>query len=463
MMHAEREPPGLMEVFMRHALRLTVYGAMIGAAAVCGPLVHAHQFPEVNVSPDDFGDTEYDSARDGIYCSTCNFGEGNSRFNWTDPLGHLWLGHINWETGALQPRNGKAEIVDSHAAFWSAFGNGPEWAFSQQGSQLVYTRYVPGMPRTPAYAGAAMATMVDGVWTAGFLPGAIAPTGTPGAGNTILPEASQGGLDPVALVLYLNLAIPPQMFTEQVVLTGASPNLTPFGSFANGISERWVPGTHQLLFLGYAPPDANGVVYQQVFWYDMDTNAVAQLTTDSTNKDNCFMFQAPEFNDTYVFYTVANNATIDVYEQTGFDNSGAPQFQLINQISSPDPLYPSITSTEPFINCTPACRTYIFMALPAVENKNPSMVPSGLAVTNIDPANPFFEELTNSSSPVRRRVDPEYFITAKGPFLYYNRVIPATSTTPAKSEGEFFIDMLLGAPSGPCVGSSAEGGMLPGC
>jgi hypothetical protein len=41
------------------------------------------------------------------------------------------------------------------------------------------------------------------------------------------------------------------------------------------------------------------VIYQQVFWYDMDTNAVAQLTTGPTNKEDCFMFQAPEFNDTY--------------------------------------------------------------------------------------------------------------------------------------------------------------------
>ena len=65
--------------------------------------------------------------------------------------------------------------------------------------------------------------------------------------------------------------------------------------------------------------------------------------------------------------------------------------------------------------------------------------------------------------PYRQREDPEYFITPNGAYLYYNQIIPATGSTNYKNLGEYFIDMQLGTPSGACVGSSAEGGLMPGC
>jgi hypothetical protein len=73
---------------------------------------------------------------------------------------------------------------------------------------------------------------------------------------------------------------------------------------------------------------------------------------------------------------------------------------------------------------------------------------NGLAVANIDPAHPLFKHLTDASSPVRTRADPEYFITANGPYLYYARVVPASATIATKSEAESYIDMRLGPPTG---------------
>ena len=81
-------------------------------------------------------------------------------------------------------------------------------------------------------------------------------------------------------------------------------------------------------------------------------------------------------------------------------------------------------------------------------------MPNGLAVTNIDPTQPRFTQLTDANSPARIRGDPEYFITANGPYLYYVRLVPATATTLTRSEGEFYIDMHLGPPTGP--GGTAE-------
>jgi hypothetical protein len=72
-----------------------------------------------------------------------------------------------------------------------------------------------------------------------------------------------------------------------------------------------------------------------------------------------------------------------------------------------------------------------------------------LAVTNIDPANPQFKILVpDSSTPPHQRLDPEYFITANGRCLYFQRIIAATSTYRAKNEGEIYLDVQLGPPMG---------------
>jgi hypothetical protein len=443
--------------------------ALAAIAALLLTSAASAQYTEVQVSKDNFGDTEYDWARDGIYCQSCNFGEGNARFNWTDHQGHLWIGHIDPTTAAFTPESGKAELADTSAFWWDVFGNGPEWAFSTQNgqviSQLVYTRYPPGQPATKDNAGAAFATPVQGGWTAAFFPGALGTVDAPM--NSALPEASQCNRDPGALTLYERVDSKNKaLYWEQTSsAAGTAPNLTPFGAYANGISERWVPCTHQLVFIGYGLA-TDGHEYDQVFWYDTDSNVVQQLTKDPAAHKASFMFQAPEFGDQYVFFTLANDLTYQIYLQNGTAANGAPTFELINSISSPDPEETVMTTPEPFINCTPQCQTYIFTALAPASPTGPSG--NGLGVMNINPAAPLFEVLvTANSTPLSHRADPEYFITSFGPILYYDRsAVEDDALGGDKSDrhqGHWYIDMLLGAPSGPCVGSSAEGGMMPGC
>jgi uncharacterized membrane protein len=428
-------------------------------------------FTEVQVSTFDFGDIEFDWGRDGVYCATCNYGQGNARFNWPDQNGNIWLGHLDPTTGAFTPPAGNNELVDTTDLYVL---NGPEWAFSTQDgqviSQLIYTRYTPGQPAITANAGVAFATPFAGGWTANFLPGAGPASG--GAMNTVDPIATQCNTDPIALALFNDLASPQDVFWEPITIaTETAPNLTPFGPYFSAISggkpgARWVPCTHQLVFIGAAPPDASGNVYQQVFWYDTDSQVVQQLTVDSRGHAEAFMFQAPEFNDNYVFYTTSGDAEIDVYEQTGVGSNGAPTFQLVNQITSPDSTEPYISSTESFINCTPTCQTYIFMKLSSevIGPRNRLQVANGVAVANINPAQPLFEILVpNWATPTIQRTDLEYYITTTGPYLYYGSNTVSSNTTSLQILGHWYIDMQLGAPSGACVGSSAEGGMLPGC
>jgi hypothetical protein len=438
------------------------------AAAFVALPAHAQTYTEVQVSPVGFGDIEFDWGRDGVSCPNCNYRQGNARFNWTDTDENLWIGHLDPATGAFTPTDGNNELVDTHAFFWKKWGNGPEWAFSSRDgaviSQLVYTRYPPDANE---YASAAFATMENGVWVPQYFPGEGGPFPTQlYANTTIQPVPSQCNTDPGALVLFHNIGSPPKMYWEPVSsAAGTAPTLTPFGSYANLLVERFVPCTHQLVFQGPAPPDSSGNVYAQIFWYDIDTGAVDQLTTSPYRKHGAFMFRAPEFDDNYVLFTVSNSREIDVYQQTGTKSDGSPKFTLINQIMSPDLSEPFINSPEPFINCTPTCQTYIFMTLSATyDSQTSTTVPNGLAITNINPAQPFFKILVPAASrPPKQRLDPEYFITAKGPYLYYERTTVQTDTTPYKTEGEWYIDLQLGVPSGACVGSSAQDGLLPGC
>ena len=437
-------------------------------------VVIAQTFTEVQVSTDNLGDIEFDWGRDGVYCAACNFGQGNARFNWTDSSGNLWVGHVDPNTGAFTPPAATNELVDAAAAFHGAFGNGPEWAFSTQNgqvvSQLVYTRYTPGTTAASDNAAAAFATPVAGGWAPIFFPGVL-PVSSGGSAATFDPLASQCNGDPFALAYFYDSATPPDIFYEPVNSSpGTAPALTPFGAYSAGTSAgkpgtRWVPCTHRLTYVGSAQPDATGAVYEQVFLYDTDTNVVQQLTADAAQHAEVFMFQAPEFNDAYVFYTIVNNLEIDVYQQSGVLGNGAPTFRLVNRISSTDPAEPYIAGTEPLINCTPACQTYIFMRLHStVPGAISGNVPNGLAVTNIDPAHPIFKVLASqASTPTIQRIDVEYYITSNGPYLYFDRNTINSATTQFQYGGRSYIDMQLGAPSGICVGSSAEGGMAPGC
>ena len=94
--------------------------ATAGVLAALALPLHAQTSSEVQVSAVSFGDIEFDWGRDGVNCPTCNFGQGNSRFNWTDQSHHLWVGHVDSATGALDPPAGNNELVDTTAYFWKS-------------------------------------------------------------------------------------------------------------------------------------------------------------------------------------------------------------------------------------------------------------------------------------------------------------------------------------------------------
>jgi hypothetical protein len=86
-------------------------------ATVLATPAQAQLAPEVQVSTVAFGDLEFDWGRDGTNCPTCNFGQGNSRFSWTDRQGNRWVGCVDFNTGLFRSPAGNNELVDTTAAF----------------------------------------------------------------------------------------------------------------------------------------------------------------------------------------------------------------------------------------------------------------------------------------------------------------------------------------------------------
>jgi hypothetical protein len=446
-------------------------------------------FTEVSVSQYMTGDIEFDWARDGRYCSTCNYGSTNSQVNWTDRNSNLWVNYVNPVTGMFTPSSGRQTNVTTSAFFWQDWGNGPEWAFStpvagqDPVSQLVYTGFAPGSPPngTYEYAVSEFATQTGNsggtaTWQNTFFPGAYAPPQQ----NSVLPLASQCVTDSAASALFENLLTPTQMFTETLsTATGTQPLKTPFGAIANGIGERYIAcgrdanspypqSTRWLTFQGDVTIGDN--VLQQEFWYDMDTQVWQQLTFDPTTKQRGVMFKAPDFPDAngnaqYILMTVAADQQIEVFLQTGTNSNGSPIMTLVNTIYSPDPGEPYMFDPKAFVNCTPQCVTYVVMGLGTVaESQQTETEPNGIGVTTLNPNNPFFEVLVAANTvdqltgQISQRLDPKVYITDAGPVVYYDLLDTLTTTLPYNDQGIYMINMGLGSPQGNCVGWSAYDG-----
>lgn len=406
---------------------LALAGALVASLATFA--VEAATIPEIQVSPDQIVDFEFDWARDGVYCPSCNFGQGNARHTFTDRDQNLWMGWVDYYTGEFVPKNGRGVLIDTNASFSTDFGNGPEWMFSTGPSQIVYTRYKDGERQSTFTAGAAIASMKsDGSWSGNIMYNGIAKQS---------PAATLDLDDPNPRANYQDYA-KKKVYWRTMSKPGTEA-LLPIADQTGGGSRRWIPGTRKIIYSGSAPPDANGVVYQQVFIVDSDTNQVQQLTFDPVTKWGAFMWRAPEFNNEMVFFTVYGRTKLAIYRQNPADGTWA----VSNLIEMPASL-PYLWSPEPFVHNG---RSWVFFQISSSPQANDMSVPTQLAMTGIDPAHPNFRMLTNDSDIKRVRMDPEYFITAQGPYIYYNRYIPSTPTRQVINDGVWRVDTKLGPPA----------------
>lgn len=405
------------------------FGRGAVAALVAGVVFSAQAqstLPEVRVTSAAIPDYEFDAARNGVFCAACNFGAGNSRFAFTDNNGQTWIGNVDFQTGAFLPADGKGVLVDTDSAITVEYGNGPEWMNWGSDSSIVFTRYAPGVPHEPRNAELAWSRMVNGSWVTTTVP------------NTLGRAAPAGTLDTdgsVPRIQYRDARNNSLFFWQSLDTLGVEHAIP--GDRSDGSARRWVPGTRKIIRQG--PPDGTRLT-DQIFLYDTDADVNEQLTFDPVTKLGAVMWRAPEFNNDYVFLTMTELRTqLLIYRRlAGAD--GVLRWTVIKTIKAPASL-PYMWSPEAF---THNGRSYVFFQVSAFKSFADRSNPNHLAMSGIDPLRSDFRMLTNDSATPRLRLDPEYFITAQGPYIYYNRAIPETASNPPINEGVWRVDTRLG-------------------
>ena len=385
---------------------------------------------EVQVTTAPIPDYEFDSARYGTYCPTCNGGDGNARLVFSDASNQLWVGHVNFDTGAFEPPDGHGVLVATDATAATDYGNGPEWQSSATGSSFVYTKCrAPCEPPNAATASIGLATQ-DGnkAWSTTELPNSL---------GRASPAATLDVTDPDPFINYVTGDKTAWYYRKGSAL-GVEIQL-PLSYLSNGNARRWVPGTRKILFQGHDPNDTQ-LLRDQMYTYDTASGELEQLTNNPGGVVGGMMWQAPEFKNEYVFFTMAKfRQQILVYRKIpGADK--VLRWTIVKTIDAPAAL-PFFFSPEIF---THNGRSYIFAEVSSDSKFFDRSIPNQLAISGVDPLRQDARLLTNDSGTPRLRLDPEYFITAQGPFIYYNRLVPETDTHPAINDGVWRVDTGLG-------------------
>lgn len=355
------------------------------------------------------------------------FSQSRAQFCWNDEIGNLWIGNVDRVTGDFVPADGKGILVDPDSMRFSdaqKTKNGPEWVATSQGDFIVYTKYVGYHTDGNSRIGLAR-TAPNGQWYGGVLgpdTARKAPYGSATAGDAA-PRITY--VDNRENHYWRELW---DQSTERVL---------------SDITASNVPVRHAI--------GARAIVYtltvggvSQAFFRDLDSGGVEQLTAEPGNKDEVWMWRAPEYGDELVFMTLVDQVQLRFYRRV-VAADGQLRWTAIYSHQAPDGN--KMFSPEPF---TYAGRSYVFMS----QSVRPNKFRSEIWIANIDPAAPLYRRISDNTQ-LRTRTDPEVFVTDAGPLIYYNRLVPDDGVIRPKvcrslscSEGVFRADPGLTA-TGP--------------
>jgi len=391
--------------------------ALAAMLCVLSPLVHAVPVEE-QMSAISMADFEFDSARNGTYCPTCNFGAGNARVTYIDPQYNLWVLPVDWTTGKFG--DSQAHFVDINAAFVSDYGNGPQWAFSQRGSELTYTRYLDKQPKSDRTAGVAFAHMTaPGTWQAGFIPGGM---------GRVAPKGTMNETDPEPRLTYGDVQKPRGYW--RFADPSAQEMTVPGDGSNSGIGLRWIDGTTEILFSN-TPKDKPIQIYVQ----DTATQVTDQITSGDGEKVAQSIVYPPEFGGDAIFFTVVDKTRIDFYRKLP-NARGVLRWTKFGTITPPADQPNIAGSPEAFIYNN---RTWIVLTVKATTGVTD---PSNIAIVSANPDNPEWHILTDNNVAPRWRADPEYFMADDSVYIYYSRSIGTVK--PVIAEGIWRVDTGLG-------------------
>ena len=296
--------------------------------------------------------------------------------------------------------------------------NGPEWVSTASGDVIVYTKYAGAHSDNNSRIGLAQPD-VNGVWQGGFL-------GPEGAIRKA-PYGSASKNDPAPRITYVDNK--ENHYWRELFDPATEQLISDFP--ASNYPIRHVRGARAVAYpLTVGDTD-------QIFYRNLDTGKVTQLTFDAGNKYEVWMWKAPEFANELIFMTLVDQLEFRVYRKLPRPSDGVKVWTPI--YSQMAPSGNKIFSPEPF---TWNGKSYVFMAQSVRGNK----FRSEIWIANIDAANPVFRRITDNTL-LRTRTDPEVFITKSGPRIYYNRLVPDYSSgnprscrEPACSEGVWMAD-----------------------
>ena len=394
----------------------------------------------------------------------------------------LWESYVDTNGNFYTNKNGVASgqqvFLDACASPSPQFGNGVEWMQDANGIYLIYTKFVTpdcvptniqGYPTTtkgisfPTWATVAnatigLATYANGVWgTPVSLPGSsqfIEPVGNVNPLQTDVPAVFRYEYQSTNQTLYyqgVNDAAPtavrgPQFKSFQS--PGPAPTSTSSGT------ERYVPGMNALVYTAETT-DADGTAEREAWMYDLTTKTYTQLTSDVNSGGNdkgdksaIFMWQAPEFNNDYVFFAeskvvIGNHTTynINFYHNQFVTADNKNEWVRVYQITkgnSPTDAPPYIWSPEPFVFNG---KSYVFFERCTSDPTDLHVATHIYLVSMDDTVNTELSDPTLTVQPVR--MDPEVFITAQGPYIYYNEY----NVKSAAPTGVWRSNTNLGAPA----------------
>ena len=345
------------------------------------------------------------------------FSQSRGMLTWNDVDGKLWLASVDRATGLIVPSTGKGMLLDPDSMKFEdaqITKNGPEFVSTAGGDLIVTTKFdsprhsarTARMSITAPLTAISSCTYIsaDGLWCTNFL-----PPDRP----RIAPYGSNVDNDPAPRITYVDnegnhywreLLNPS---TERPIV-GMPPNNFPVRHVV--CNDPTKPGARGIVY-----PIDDGTGTAQVFYSNFDVNVPVQLTFDSGEKYEVWMWCAPEFNNELVFYTLVDNVELRVYRYQPDSGTDPRPWKAVLRYMADNGH--KIWSPEPFLYNG---RSFIFMA----QTVRPYNIRSEIWIASADPENMLFRRITPRTEPLVQRTEPEVFITDQGPLIYFNSFTP---------------------------------------
>ena len=304
---------------------------------------------------------------------------------WQDVQQNLWAAAVDPDTGGFMPRSGQGVLIDTGLAPAVSTGNGPEWLFSKNGLEIIYTKINEGIMSL------ARARFTGSSWD-------LEPVAFTDNKYNVLGSTDLG--DPFPRIVYQEL---PRTTYWREINDPSSEALVPEDSIFH---SSWIKQERALVITARVSRNL------QCARYDLDSQEISPISYTRSEKRFGKVWRAPELgNDRVAFCVVGSRDSerIEIYHEQ------ANGWRLINIITPPSLNY--LYSPEYFVHNG---KSYlVFITLNTTVDIYSSH--GDVWVAGIDPASSFYRKVSGPDQ--INRIDPEVFITPQEVYVYYTETV----------------------------------------